>query len=77
MCRLRRTLYGLKQMPRAWYTKIDTYLSGLGFSISEGDVNIYHIVVDHKFLILVLYVDDLILTWDQQLIHSCKEDLSR
>jgi hypothetical protein len=28
-------------------------------------------------LIIVLYVDDLILTGDEQLIHSCKEDLAR
>jgi hypothetical protein len=30
-----------------------------------------------KLLIIVLYVDDLILTGDEQLIHSCKEDLAK
>jgi hypothetical protein len=30
-----------------------------------------------KILIIVLYVDDLILTGDEQLIHSCKEDLAK
>ena len=39
--------------------------------------NLYHIVVDGKLLIIVLYVDDLILTGDEQLITSCKEDLAR
>ena len=34
-------------------------------------------MVDGKLLIIVLYVDDLILTGDEQLIKSCKEDLSR
>ena len=48
------------------------YLSGLGFTKSEADVNLYHIVVDGKFLILILYVDDLILIGDEQLIRSCK-----
>ena len=34
-------------------------------------------MVEGKPLIIVLYVDDLILTGDDQLIQSCKEDLAR
>jgi len=34
-------------------------------------------VVESKLLIIVLYVDDLILTGDENLIHSCKEDLAK
>eukprot|EP00253_Pinus_taeda_P002968 PITA_02968 len=70
-------LYGLKQAPRAWYTKIDSYFISLGFTKSEAVVNLYHIMVKGKPLIIFLYVDDLILTGDDQLIQSCKEDLAR
>ena len=77
VCKLKRALYGLKQAPRAWYTRIDNYFTGLGFTNSEVDANLYHIMVDGKLLIIVLYVDDLILTGDEQLINSCKEDLAR
>ena len=77
MHQLKRNLYGLKQAPRAWYTRIDLYFIGLGFTKSEADVNIYHIMVEGKPLIIVLYVDDLILKGDDQLIKSCKEDLAR
>ena len=77
VCRLKRALYGLKQAPRAWYTRIDSYFTRLGFTKSEADENLYQIVVDGKLLIFFLYVDDLILTGDEQLIHSCKEDLAR
>ena len=77
MCRLKQALYGLKQAPHAWYTKINSYLTGLGFTKSEENANIYHILVEGKLLIIVLYVDDLILTSDEQLIKSCKEDLTR
>eukprot|EP00253_Pinus_taeda_P020849 PITA_20849 len=77
VCRLKRALYGLKQAPRAWYTWIDSYFTGLGFSKSEADPNLYQIVVEGKLLIIVLYVDDLILTRDELLILSCKEDLAR
>ena len=41
------------------------------------NANPYHIVVDGKIFIIVLYVYDLILTGDEQLITSCKEDLAR
>ena len=72
MCRLKRALYGLKQAPHAWYTKINSYFTGLGFTKSEEDVNLYHIVVDGKILIIILYVYDLILTGDEQLIIYSK-----
>ena len=40
-------------------------------------MNLYHIMVESKPLIIALYVDDLILTGEAQLIKSCKEDLAR
>ena len=77
MCQLKGALYGLKKSPHAWYTRIDNYFTGLGFTKSEVDENLNQIVVEGKLLIIFLYVDDLILTCDEQLIHSCKEDISR
>ena len=59
-------MYGLKQAPRAWYTRIDSYFTRLGFTKSEADANLYQIVVEGKLLIIFLYVDDLILTWDRK-----------
>ena len=67
----------MKQAPHAWYTQIDNYFIGLGFTKSEADANLYQIVVEGKILIIVLSVDDLILTGDEQLIHSCKADLAK
>ena len=61
----------------SWYTQIDSYFTGLGFSKSEVDPNLYQIVVEGKFLIIVLYVDDLILTGYELLILSCKDDLAK
>jgi hypothetical protein len=37
----------------------------LGFTKSEADANLYQFVVEGKLLIIVLYVDDLILTGDE------------
>ena len=35
VCRLRKTLYGLKQVPRSWYVKIDTFFYHNGFVKSK------------------------------------------
>ena len=40
-------------------------------------MNLYHIVVEGKLLIIVLYLDDLILTGGEKLIKYFKEDLAR
>eukprot|EP00253_Pinus_taeda_P007820 PITA_07820 len=71
------TFAPVARLKRAWYTRIDNYFTGLGFTKSEADANLYHIMVEGKPLIIVLYVDGLILTGDDQLIMSCKEDLVR
>eukprot|EP00253_Pinus_taeda_P019888 PITA_19888 len=45
VCQLKRALYRLKQAPRAWYTKIDSYFTGLGFTKSEEYAKFCHIMV--------------------------------
>lgn len=76
ICRLKKALYGLKQAPRAWYERIDQYLLSLGFLKNDADPNIYFKVIDDKALILVLYVDDLFLTGEDDLIARCKKELA-
>ena len=59
---LKKALYGLKQAPRAWYHKINAFLLSLKFSRTHADNNLYVLMVDDALCILVLYVDDLLLT---------------
>jgi hypothetical protein len=75
VCRLRRALYGIKQAPWAWYSRIDSYLREMGFQRSEADLSLYFLAGEVP-LILVLYVDDLFLTGDEQLIVECKGNLA-
>jgi hypothetical protein len=72
---IERALYGLKKAPRAWYSRIDSYLREMGFQWSEADPNLYFFAGEVP-LILVLYVDDLFLTGDEQLIAECKANLA-
>ena len=65
VCRLKKALYGLKEAPRAWYSRIDSYLQRLDFTKSEADSNLYFKVVGNLPLILVLYFDDFFLTSDE------------
>eukprot|EP00253_Pinus_taeda_P027535 PITA_27535 len=62
VCRLKKSLYGLKQAPRAWYAKMDSFLLESGFSRCYSDNTVYTKKVGNSLIILVLYVDDLILT---------------
>jgi hypothetical protein len=62
VCRLRRSLYGLKQAPRAWYEKMDSFLISSRFYRCHSDPTVYTQKHGTNLLILVLYVDDLILT---------------
>eukprot|EP00253_Pinus_taeda_P025691 PITA_25691 len=48
----------------------------MGFTKSEADPNLYFIVIGEEPLILVLYVDDLVITGAEKLIEHCKGDLA-
>jgi hypothetical protein len=62
VCQLNRALYGLRQSPRMWYERINTFLLSLGMTRSSCDHNMYYIGEGTKKIILVLYVDDLFIT---------------
>eukprot|EP00253_Pinus_taeda_P012136 PITA_12136 len=78
VCRLKKSLYGLKQAPRAWYAKMDNFLLESGFSRCHSDNTVYTKTVGNSLIILVLYVDDLILTGsDPILINHVKSSLKK
>ena len=62
VCRLKKSLYGLKQAPRAWYAKIDGFLLSLNYCRCKSDLNVYLKLIYGSLIIIVLYVDDLLIT---------------
>jgi hypothetical protein len=60
--RLRKALYGLKQAPRAWNAKLDRELIALGFVRSKMDHAVYRRSNRNSFLLVGVYVDDLIIS---------------
>jgi hypothetical protein len=76
VCMLKKALYRLKQAPRSWYGRIDSFLTRLGFTKSKADSNLYFKVMNDEPIILLLYVDDLFLTREEKLISECKKRLA-
>jgi hypothetical protein len=76
ICKLKKSLYRLKQAPKAWYARIDSYLMSLGFTKSDVNPTLYYKVEDDCPLILVLYVDNMFLTGNEKLIGGCKRELT-
>ena len=66
----------MKQAPRAWYEKIASFLTSLGFTKSKVDPNLYMKIMDDKPFIILLYVDDLFLPGNEKQIIDCKMKLA-
>ncbi|KAH9714593.1 hypothetical protein KPL71_020713 [Citrus sinensis] len=61
VCRLNKSLYGLKQAPRCWYKRFDSFIMSLGYNrLSSDHCTYYKRFEDNDFIILLLYVDDML-----------------
>ncbi|KAK8914337.1 hypothetical protein KSP39_PZI023872 [Platanthera zijinensis] len=77
VCRLKKSLYGLKQSPRMWYQKFDTYMLELGLERSNSDHCVYFQRKGEHFTFLTLYVDDMLLVGNSvKMIQQLKKLLS-
>ncbi|XP_071694818.1 uncharacterized mitochondrial protein AtMg00810-like [Rutidosis leptorrhynchoides] len=56
------SLYGLKQAPRAWFYRLSTLLTRLGFVCSRSDLSLFVFKRGSCIMYLLVYVDDIILT---------------
>ncbi|KAL6324389.1 hypothetical protein AAG906_012993 [Vitis piasezkii] len=78
VCKLKKSIYGLKQASRQWYLKFHNIISSFGFEENVMDQCIYLKVSGSKVCFLVLYVDDILLaTNDKGLLHEVKQFLSK
>ena len=56
-----KSLYDLKQAPKQWYQKFNKVVAQFGFIIHEHDKCIYYKNVDNQYIILCLYINDILI----------------
>ena len=71
-----KSLYGLKQSPKQWHEKFDNAMMSNGFKINKCDKCVYVKDSGNDYVILCLYVDDMLIVGsDDKMIKSTKDML--
>jgi hypothetical protein len=75
-CKLKKSLYWLKQASRQWYIKFDEVIRSFGFTENKVDSCIYVKFKGKDFTILVVYIDDILLaSSDKNILYETKSFL--
>ena len=78
VCKLKKSIYELKQASRQWYYKFHQVVVSFGFETNVVEDYVYHKFSESKHIFLILYVDDILLaTNDKKILHETKRFLSK
>jgi len=76
VCKLLKSLYGLKQASIKWYAKLTGFLISQGYKQSASDHSLFTLHSDSMFTALLMYVDDVILAGNSMTkINKMKDTL--
>lgn len=76
VCRMIKSIYGLRQAPRAWFEKFSSKLLDLGFTLSASDPSLFVRASSKCITYLLIYVDDIIIIGnDSNFIHHLTSQL--
>jgi hypothetical protein len=68
VCRLHKSLYGLKQALWVWYTRLNDFLLSIGFRTSKVDTSLFIFSVGTDICYLLVYIDNILLTGNNSLM---------
>jgi hypothetical protein len=71
VCRLHKSLYGLKQVPRAWYTRLSDFLISNSCHASKVDTSLFISSISADIFYLLVYVDDILFTGSNSTMFHC------
>ena len=78
MYRLKRILYGLKQLPQAWFDRFRRAFYGMGYTQCNGDHTVFYKHRGTFITIMAKYVDDIVIIGDDvEEIKCLKENLGK
>jgi hypothetical protein len=78
ICKIKKSLYGLKQSPRAWFDRFRHAVCGMGYSQCNADHTVFFKHKGSSITILAIYVDDIVITGDDvEEIKWLKEKLGK
>ena len=78
VCKLQKSIYGLKQAFRSWNIRFDEVVKSFGFIKSDYESCLYKKFSGSKVNFLILYVDDILLIGnDVEMLQETKESLER
>jgi len=60
VCKLKKSLCGLKQAPRQWYLKFDIFMVSSEFARLQADRCCHSKWFENSFIIILLYVDNML-----------------
>ena len=76
VCKLQKSLYGLKQASRQWHSKLADFLKNQGYIQSKNDYSLFLKPTQQNITIVAVYVDDILITGsDTAEIQSLKHSL--
>ena len=76
ICKLQKSIYGLKQASRSWNIRFDEVVKALGFVKNEEEPCVYKKINGSALVFLILYVDDILLIGnDIPMLESVKTSL--
>jgi Reverse transcriptase (RNA-dependent DNA polymerase) len=78
VCRLNKSIYGLKQSLKAWYKKLSQFLTSCKFKVSDSVSSLFTKHNINGTTVVLVYVDDIIITGNNPIEIDCmKKDLKQ